>query len=341
MPAKNVSNAATLHDVAKLAGVSYQTVSRVVNRMPNVSPHTLEKVKLAIATLNYSPNRAARSLVTGKSNTIHLLLCDKFNFRIVPAIEEAAYEQGYQLQFTALHETYLMAELHKKITEIVSMQVGGLVVVMPWSGISYQDLLNLVSDTPVVVVGSSMGHETNSTIIDQAHGIRLAMQHLLDLGHRQFAEIGGPIDKDDDARIRHKTYLETLSQNGIAPGPLECGDGTMRTGLDAMNRLLESRQPFTALVCFNDAMALGAMHAAHKAGINIPQELSVVGFDNDNYASYCIPSLTTVQQDYGALGSNAIQQLISLIQSPQSAPYQRVIFPKLIVRESTAPPPAR
>lgn len=340
MADKTSSSPATLHDVAQLAGVSYQTVSRVVNHSPNVTPKTIEKVNRAIAELNYRPNRVARSLVTGKSNAIHLLVCDKYNFRMVPGMEEAAYRLNYQLRVTALHETYSLEELRQKLAEIVASQVDGLALVMPWQGISYADLLRLVAGTPIVVVGSSMGYETNSILIEQRHGTELEIQHLLDLGHRQFAEITGTIAMYEDARIRHETYEEVLREHGINPGPFLSGGFTIEGGYQAMERLLAAARPFTALVCANDEMALGAMHAAHNAGLRVPRDLSVVGFDDLNFAAHCIPPLTTVQQDYHALGKNAVDHLVSIIQNPQTAPYQRVIFPRLVVRESTAPPPA-
>lgn len=338
MPLKSLDSPPTLEDVARRAGVSYQTVSRVINNMPNVAPRTLEKVRKAIEELNYRPNRAARSLVTGRSQAIQVLLCDKYNFRVVPKMEEAAYRCGYQLRVTALHETTSTPELRQKLAEIIASQVDGVVLVMPWLGISYAELLKVAGNIPIVIVGSSMGYETNSTLIEQAHGTRLAVQHLIDLGHRQFAEISGTVFMYEDSRIRHETYLEVLRENGLKPGPTENCNFTMDSGFEAMNRLLATGQPFTALVCANDESALGAIHAAHNAGLRIPQDLSVVGFDDEPFSSHSTPPLTTIRQDYEALGNNAIDQLISLIQNPGAAPHQRIIFPKLIVRESTAPP---
>ncbi|GAB4488294.1 MAG: LacI family DNA-binding transcriptional regulator [Anaerolineales bacterium] len=338
---KSPDSPPTLEDVARRAGVSYQTVSRVVNNMPNVAPHTLEKVRQAIEELNYRPNRAARSLVTGKSHAVHILLCDKYNVRLVPMVEEATYQAGYQLRIAALHETHSAPELRQKLAEIVSSQVDGLLLVMPWLGIPYRELLQMVGNLPLVVVGTSMGAETNSTLIDQAHGTRIALQHLIDLGHRQIAEITGSIGLYEDSRIRHETYLHVLRQNGLTPGPSENGNFTMDSGFMAMNRLLSSGQTFTAVFCANDETALGAMHAAHQAGLKIPHDISMIGFDDEPFAKHCLPPLTTIQQDYRALGTNAVQHLLSLIENPRSAPHQRILFPKLIVRESTAPPPSK
>ncbi len=340
MPQKRTTQA-TLHDVAERAGVSYQTVSRVINNMPNVSQRTLDKVKRAIEELNYRPNRAARSLVTGRSQSLHVLVCDKYNFRAVPFMEEAAYRHGYQLRFSTLHEAYSVPELRHRLTEIAASQVDGIAIVMPWIGLTYDELSKLADGIPLVIVGSSLGFDTNSTLIDQAHGTRLAVQHLIDLGHRQFVEISGTIAKYEDARIRHETYQAVLREHGLTPGPCEAGNFTMTGGFEAMKRLLASGQPFTAVVCANDESALGAMHAAYNAGLKIPRDLSIVGFDDMDFAAHSTPPLTTVRQDYIALGTNAVEHLMSLIQNPSASPHQRVIFPKLIVRESTAPPPAK
>ncbi len=342
MSTKNASRAVTLHDVADRAGVSYQTVSRVINNMPNVSPQTLQKVNQAIEELNYRPNRAARSLVTGRSHAIHVLVCDKYNVRMIPSMEEAAYAEGYQLRLTTLHEIYSLPELRQKLSEIIASQVDGLLLVMPWRGISYAELLKIVADTPLVIVGCSMGYETNSVLIDQEYGMKQVVQHLLDLGHRQFAEITGTVDKYEDARIRHQTLADVLRLHGLAPVLSESGNFTMDVGYETTRRMLaqRSKSPFTALVCANDETALGAIHAIHDAGLRVPQDISVTGFDDMDFARHSIPPLTTAQQDYRALGVNAVQHVISLIQNPKAAPHQRIIFPKLQIRESTAPPRA-
>lgn len=340
MPQKSPDSSPTLEDVARLAGVSYQTVSRVINNMPNVAPHTLEKVRKAIEELNYRPNRAARSLVTGRSHAVHVLVCDKYNVRMIPSMEEAAYTEGYQLRLTTLHETYSIPELRQKLTEIIASQVDGLLLVMPWRGMSYAELLKIVAGTPIVIVGCSMGYETNSVLIDQEYGMRQVVQHLLDLGHRRFAEISGTIDKYEDARIRHETLREMLGARGLETVLSESGNFTMDMGYEITRRMLAERgkSPFTALVCANDETALGAIHAIHEAGLRVPQDISVTGFDDMDFARHCTPPLTTVQQDYQALGANAVQHLLSLVANPRSAPHQRIIFPKLMARESTAPP---
>lgn len=340
MPLKSPDSPPTLEDVARRAGVSYQTVSRVINNLPNVAPHTLEKVQKAIQELNYRPNRAARSLVTGRSQAIHVLTCDKYNFRVTPFMEETAYQAGYQLRLNALHETHSVTELRNKLAEILAGQVDGVVIVMPWQQVSYSELLQMAGGVPLVIVGSSMGEATNSVVIDQRLGTRLAIEHLLELGHRRVAEICGTVAMYEDAQIRHQTFLDVLREHDIEPGPCEQGNFNMDRGYEVMQKLLAKRAttPFTAVFCANDETALGAIHAIYDAGLRVPQDISVVGFDDIDFARHCTPPLTTVQQDNRALGSCAIQRLLTLIEHPNATPQQQVITPSLIIRESTAPP---
>ncbi len=335
-----IRSSPTLHDVARRAGVSYQTVSRVINNLPNVAPDTLERVQRAIAELNYRPNRAARSLVTGRSHALHVLACDKYNFSLIPSMEEIAYRSGYQLRLTALHQTHSVLELRQKLTDIVAGQVDGVVIVLPWQQVTYAELLQIADGVPLVIVGSSMGENTNSVVIDQQRGTRLAIEHLLELGHRRLAEICGTIEMYEDAEIRHQTFLDVLRERSLPPGPCEAGNFTMDRGYAAMQALLARRadEPFSAVFCANDETALGAMHAIHDAGLRVPDDISITGFDDAPFARHCVPPLTTVRQDNDALGSHAIQRLLTLIEQPDAAPQPQVIVPSLIIRESTAPP---
>lgn len=332
---------ATLHDVARLAGVSYQTVSRVVNRSPNVSPETLEKVNQAIAALNYHPNRLARSLVTGKTNVIHVLALDVYHLRILPAMHDAAHEHGYQLRLTGFRSSDdPVRDLDACLREIAASGADGLLVVLPWTLATEEDLMGLVRNIPFVVVGNRLGYGTNAVLIDQREGTRLAIEHLLELGHRKFALIDGP-QRFYDAQIRSETARKILAARQAELVAGEQGDFSMKSGYDAAQRLLEGPDSFTALFCANDEMALGAMRAIKGRGLRIPQDISVVGFDDMNFTAYCDPPLTTVRQDFYALGMHAVQHLFSLLKTPTAAPHQRVLYPELIVRDSTSAPAAR
>lgn len=329
----------TLRNVAKLAGVSYQTVSRVVNNSPHVSAETLEKVNRAIAELNYQPNRAARNLATGKSHAIHVLVFDVFNLRMLPAIERGARARGYQLHLFNLSEGQGndVKGLVACLGESIASRPDGLIFLLPWTLVSVERLRSLTAGIPFVVVGSSLGAGTNSILVDQYEGTRLVVQHLLDLGHRSIAAIHG-LTHYHDAQIRQETLQSMLREHDLELVASERGLFDMKSGYEAALRLLTQKVHFTALVCANDEMALGAIRAIKDQGLQVPQDISVVGFDDQNFAAYCDPPLTTVQQDFDALGAQSLQHLFSLMESPEAAPYQRVLYPKLIVRKSTAGP---
>lgn len=329
----------TLRDVAKLAGVSYQTVSRVVNNSPHVSAETLEKVNRAIAELNYQPNRTARNLATGKSHSIHVLVLDVFNLRMLPAIEYGARTRGYQLHlFNSLQgRGDDMKSLVACLGESIASQPDGLIFLLPWNLVSVEQLRSLTAGVPFVVVGSSLGAGTNSILVDQYEGTRLIVQHLLDLGHRSMAAIHG-IAHYYDAQIRQETLESMLREHDLELVASDRGLFDMKSGYEAALRLLSQKVHFTALVCANDEMALGAIRAIKDQGLRVPQDISVVGFDDQNFAAYCDPRLTTVQQDFDALGAQSFNHLLSLMESSETPPHQRILYPKLIVRDSTAAP---
>lgn len=335
---KPLPSPATMQDVARLAGVSYQTVSRVINHSPNVAPKTLEKVNQAIAILKYQPNRIARSLATGKSNVIHVLAVNLYNLGMLPAMHDGAYSQGYQLRLSGFEcDEGNTMELENCLKEIAASQVEGIIFLLPWRLASEGELQSMVHGIPFVVVGNSLGYGTNSVMIDQREGTRLAVQHLLDLGHRHIAAINGPEDFYD-AQIREETLLKVLNQNRIDLVASERGMFEMQTGYEAAVRLLEKGVEFSALFCANDDMALAAIRALKEKGLRIPQDVSVIGFDDQKFAAFSDPPLTTIRQDFYALGMHSFQHLVSIIKAPETAPHQRLLYPELIVRRSTAAP---
>jgi DNA-binding LacI/PurR family transcriptional regulator len=174
-------------------------------------------------------------------------------------------------------------------------------------------------------------------IYAQSLGARLATQHLIDLGHRQIAEISGPLG-NYDGRDRHMGWLETLRDNGLEKGLSVEGGFTLEGGYHAMNHLLDCKQPFTGVFIANDSMALGAYTALRERGYRVPHDISVVGFDDIPEAAHFVPALTTVRQDFNVLGKVAVEYIVRLIDYPDTPIQQTVLHPKLIVRESTAPP---
>jgi DNA-binding LacI/PurR family transcriptional regulator len=337
MNVPNRKKAATLHDVARLAGVSYQTVSRVANGMPHVAPATLERVQKAIAELNYQPNRAARSLITGRSGSMQVIAFEVGNHYPLHAVLAAAQEYGYRASVSTLKDQHSIPELRELLNEIVSHQVDGILLLMPWIDVTYEDLKRFTRGVPFVIVGADLGPGTASVLIDQVGGTELAVNHLLELGHQRVAEISGQVNVYYDACIRHQTLHNTLRAQGLAPVASISGNFSMRSGYRAAEEILESGVAFTALVCANDDMALGATRALLDHGKRIPEDISVVGFDNLPYANYCNPPLTTVKQDFALLGRQGVEHLLTLIKEPQTPPYQRLLYPDLVVRQSTGP----
>lgn len=326
----------TLRDVAGLAGVSYQTVSRVINQHPNVARHTRERVLSAIRQLDYRPNQAAKVLATGRSYMLQLIIFDIRYNDPLPAMIYQARKLGYTLLISELKPFAPQDEIRAALDDLTARMIDGLVIYTPTPFFSYAEMLSLCRGVPFVLVGAAMGVKSPSVVFDQRHGCELAIQHLLDLGHRQIAEITGR-PQHVDAQLRHETMAALLKARGLPLGPCAEGDFEVPSGYAAAKKLLDSGEPFTALFVANDRMALGALHALHERGIRVPEDVSVVGFDDMGEAAYFTPPLTTIRQDLQALAQQCMEYLVSMIGSPSMPVQQRVLYPELIVRDSTAP----
>ncbi len=329
----------TLHDVARLSGVSYQTVSRVINNHPYVSEETRQRVQQAIEELDYRPNRAAQSLAGTKSHTLAMTTFGLNNYgpaQMVINIEQASRAAGYDLILANVNDTELTS-LHTAINYIRRWEIDGLLVITPLISTNYEALQTLCGTTPLVMVGVGMGLDIPSVTVDQEEGARLITQHLIDLGHRHFCEISGSLVWFD-ALARHESWLKTLDRAGLTPGASIEGDWTAESGYRAARQLLENGEYFTALVVGNDQMALGAIHALRERQRRVPQDVSVVGFDDIAEASYFSPPLTTVRQDFDLLGKLGVESLIEQINNPTVTLTQHVIKPRLMLRSSTQSP---
>ena len=329
----------TLDDVARAAGVSYQTVSRVINDHPSVAESTRERVLRAIEELGYRPNRTARSLATRRSNTIGIVGFDTRYYgpsQMLVNIESVLKREGYGLAFTSIDDG-TVAAVQRASSEISHQDLDGIVMIAPLAGADVESIADLFDDTPFVMIDVKAGEAVHSVAIDQAHGVRLAVQHLVDLGHRHVCEISGPL-RWNDARERHETLRASLEAAGITPGPSVEADWTAAGGFAAARRLLATRVPCTALVVGNDQMALGAIRALRDAGLRVPDDVSIVGYDDVPEAAYFDPPLTTVRQDFEALGQQCVEYLTTLIKAPQTPRHQRVLYPTFVARSSTAEP---
>jgi DNA-binding LacI/PurR family transcriptional regulator len=329
----------TLRDVARRAGVSYQTVSRVINQHSYVAEETRQRVLATIAELDYHPNKAARSLAARHSQTLGLITFGLDFFgpaQMVINIERAAKLAGYDLVFSNVSAT-TMKGLRAAVRSIRRWQVDGILLITPMLEMSDDAISSSNEGIPMVQINGQLGAHTPSVVVEQRYGTRLITRHLIELGHRRICEISGPLNWFD-AIGRHESWQATLREAGLDVGISIEGDWTSASGYQMTRRLLETAPGFTALVVENDQMALGALRALHECGLRVPQDVSVVGFDDIPESPFFEPPLTTVRQDFSALGERGIDYLVERIQHPDLPVEQQVIYPELILRASTAPP---
>ena len=328
----------SIYDVAELAGVSHQTVSRVLNDHPNIRPATRQRVLDAIQAVNYTRNSIARALATNRSMQIGVLVESAVHHgpnSTLHAIEAAARAVGYSVIATTVAEGPV--GLGQSLDHLLSKGVEGLCVIAPRLS-SMKLLPELTTGLPTVVIKAETdtGEEHLITAaLDQRAGATAALDHLYGLGHRRIAHVAGPLDWLD-ARVRERTWREYLRTAGLPATPPIVGDWTSdagyRIGLSSAD-LLES----TAVFVGNDQMALGLVHGLFERGIRVPEDLSVVGFDDLPDAGHFLPPLTTVRQDFDALGRLALAMLVAALEGSEP-PVEHTVTPTLVVRSSTAPP---
>lgn len=326
----------TIAHVAAAAGVSYQTVSRVINDHPNVSPTTRHVVQQVVSELGYRPNVFARSLVTQRSHRVGVIALGSSYYgpsQTVTHIETALREDGYTLLFATLSAPTLGA-LSSLVEQLIYQGVDGLVLVTPILGVPLATIQNLCGEVPFVLVDAEPGAGIPVADIDQRYGARLATEHLLALGHTHIAEISGPLHWWD-ARQRHDSWLQTLAEHGLQPAASIPGTWGAESGYAAVGTLLALGKPFTGLVVANDQMALGAIRRLTEHGCRVPEDVSVVGFDDIPEAAYYRPALTSVRQDFAGLGRRSADLIVGLMQGSSLLEQER-LRPTLIARESSA-----
>ncbi len=327
----------TIRDVAAHAGVSHQTVSRVINNSSSVRPETRAKVEQAIAELGYRPNEIARFMARGRTGTLACLSPNLTDYSFASIIEGAQAEarsHGYHLLTALASDQESFATL---IDELVSSgRTEGLLVINPYSD---ERQVVLPPHIPAVVAGARTGANSavSSVVLDDERVGELATDHLLKLGHRRIGLITGP-QGETCAQERQTGFERALQRADLLPDAalVVAGDWSAGSGYEAMQRLMESGPLPSAVFVQNDRMAVGVLRAAHDMGLRVPQDLSVVSVDDIPLASFFAPPLTTVRQDFGRIGRDAARLLIDAIAAPQAATPQRVrIAPELMVRRST------
>lgn len=327
--------APNIRDVARLAGVSYQTVSRVLNDHPSIRPSTKQRVLDAIREIGYRPNQAARTLVTSKSRTIGVLTTQTVNYgpsTSVTAIEHAAREAGYRITITSIASNDFTS-IRSALDYLLSQAVEALVVIAPQVRV-LEALHDMDVGVPYVTLQNADLDAEHGMSVDQVAGARMATKHLIELGHTDIMHIAGPQDWIE-AEARMQGYLDAVNEYDLRTRAPILGDWTAHFGYYAGLELLRFRD-FTALFASNDQMALGFMHACWDSGLDIPGDISVVGFDDIPEAAHFRPPLTTVRQNFAEIGRRAVSLLLAELQGDPVE--QGQIMPELVVRRSTAAP---
>jgi len=330
--------APSIRDVARLAGVSHQTVSRVLNNHPSIRASTKARVMQVMEEMHYRPNRAARALVTRHSRTIGVLSAAGAQYgpsNSIAAIEDAAKAAGYYVN-TANLAAADPESIAAALRHLMEQEIEGLVVIAPQVRV-FDALARMSIDVPYVSLQSSPDAEHRALSVDQITGARLATRHLIQLGHREIIHLAGPQDWIE-AEARMRGFLDEIDQAELGTLPPILGDWTAEFGYYAGRELLRSRE-FTAVFAANDHMALGLMHAFREGGREVPRDISVVGFDDIPDARHFWPPLTTVRQDYGEIGRRAVALLLGEVRGVAVAADDQ-IQARLVTRDSTAPLPA-
>jgi DNA-binding LacI/PurR family transcriptional regulator len=325
-------------DVARAAGVSHQTVSRVLNESERVRPETRERVLRAMRELDYRPNSVARALVTGRSRTLGVVSFDTTLYgpaSTLFGIERAAHSEGYFVSIVSVTSLDRPSVL-RAVEQLRVQGVDGILIITP-QDTAAEAVRHTPSDMPVVAVEAGPENSVPVVAVDQVAGAAAATQHLLELGHRTVWHVAGPSGWLE-ARQRIEGWMAALEAAGADVPPLLTGDWSARSGYDLGRRLTTVRD-VTAIFAANDQMALGILRALYEAGREVPRDLSLVGFDDIPEAQFFTPPLTTVQQDFNELGRQSLMLLLEEIAASERSSAHVVVPPKLMVRESTAPPP--
>lgn len=328
------SGAPTMADVAQRAGVSHQTVSRVLNDATAVRRETREAVLKAIAELGYRRNPAARALVTRRSGLIGVIVDELRLYgpaSTVSSVAQAAREAGYGLTLDLLFD-FSGSSVSAALEHQLSQGVEAIVLVAAHGDAPDAAALRHI-DVPLIALDGYLGRGAPTAGVDQRAGGLMATQHLLELGHREIAHITGP-DDWPQAQARLAGYHDALAQAGIAAGTVIPGDWSPRAGYEGCLRVLDEKPSATALFVANDQMAMGALRALAEAGRKVPDDVSVVGFDDIPEASFSQPPLTTIRQDFAALGREAVRLLVGAIGGEEMS--SALVPPRLVARQSTA-----
>jgi DNA-binding LacI/PurR family transcriptional regulator len=334
----------TIKDIAKKAGVSYSTVSRALNGNPMIPESTAAGIREIALSMGYHPSAAARGLKTNRSHVIGVLVSridNPYFSEIVQGIEDALRNTGYSLFFASSH---LDPETEKNIVQaFAEHRVDGVIICSVTVCTQQADLLKQYG-MPIVVINNQSPEDYSFSIAhDDLDGARQITRHLIGLGHTCIAYLGNErASRINDDRL--SGFRSEITKTGWKVDEtliLNCGGSEIQNGMDGMNRLIDGNKLPTAVFCFNDLMAIGALKVLNNHSLSVPGDISLAGFDNIEYSSFTAPALTTFDQPKRAIGSEAAGMLLNLIKSPLDIPLNPIshsIKGQLLVRESTGSP---
>jgi len=332
----------SIKDIAKAAGVSHPTVSRALSDSPLISEETKARIRRLAQEMGYSPNALARGLVTRQTWSVGVVvttIADPFVAEIVQGIEATAHDAGYAV---ILCSSGAVPEREIAAVEMLrTKRVDGVIVTSSRVGALYLEHLERIG-VPIVLINNhneQSGRYTFTVSVDNRHGGWLATRHLVQLGHRRIGYVSGPANHSSDLD-RLAGYRQALIEAGIEPDAawVVPGNGRPDGGERALRLLQSIGEPLSAVFCYNDMTAIGLVHAARRAGLSVPRDLAVVGFDDILFASYFYPPLTTIAQPRVEMGQQAMRMMLTLITARQGGDEgltNVVVQGKLIVRAST------
>ena len=329
----------SIKDIARAAGVSHSTVSRALGDSPLIRPERKDVIRRLAREMGYSPDASARSLVMGRTCTVGVVvttIADPFSAEVVDGIEGEAYSNGYSLVLTTSQD-----EPEREIAAVETLRskrVEAVIVISSRVGALHRDRLD-AAGVPVILLNThsrQVGKQTFSVRVDDVHGARLATQHLLSLGHRRIAHVTGPAGHSPTGD-RQAGYSAALAEAGIPydSAMVVMGTGRLAAGEQALPILLALPDRPTAVFCYNDMTAIGLLAAAHRAGLRVPRDLAVAGFDDIPFATYSSPPLTTIAQPKFEMGQRAMRMALALIGGQAEGIEDVVLLGRLVVRETT------
>jgi DNA-binding LacI/PurR family transcriptional regulator len=327
----------SIKDIARMAQVSHPTVSRALRNSPLVNPQTAEKIRKIASEAGYQASAVARGLVMRRTRTVGLVvtsIADPFISGVVRGVEQTARDLGYSVMLADSNADPVREQ--KIVQSFAEQRLDGIIVTSSRVGALYLPMLEAMR-VPIMLINNQYpGAFVHAVMIRNVEGARATVNHLIQLGHRRIAYLGDQFGYQSDVE-RMSGYREAL---GAATIPFQAelvvhGDSRTEAAIGAMGRLLDLQEPPTAVCCYNDMTALGAIHAIHARRLRVPEDVSVTGFDDLFFAPYLQPPLTTVRQPVHRMGQLAMENLVKLISGEESVAHVKVDA-ELVIRQSTA-----